>query len=388
MSGTIPRINKKQLNSNNKNKFKVRVIQLNTLTTNNKQLNNYMFDFQLEEKVWFWILLAIPVIILLFAVLQFWKYRTQKRFANSKLLKRLSPNQSLFKSILKIVVLCLAIACFAIALVNPKIGTKLETVKRQGVDIVFAVDVSKSMLAEDVAPNRLEKSKQLVTQIINNLASDRVGIIAYAGKAFPQLPITTDYASAKMFLNNMNTDMLSSQGTAISEAIELAKTYFDDEEQTNRVLIIISDGEDHGEMASNIAEEASDEGIRIFTIGVGDVKGGPIPIKRNGILLNYKKDNQGETVVTKLNEETLKDIADEANGAYINGNNTADVIKEIKEILNNMDKTEFEAKEFADYKDQFQWFLGFGVFFLFLDIFFLERKTGWLKRLNLFNENF
>ncbi|MEM5566511.1 VWA domain-containing protein [Psychroserpens sp. AS72] len=347
-----------------------------------------MFDFQLEEKVWFWILLAIPVIILLFAVLQFWKYRTQKRFANSKLLKRLSPNQSLFKSILKIVVLCLAIACFAIALVNPKIGTKLETVKRQGVDIVFAVDVSKSMLAEDVAPNRLEKSKQLVTQIINNLASDRVGIIAYAGKAFPQLPITTDYASAKMFLNNMNTDMLSSQGTAISEAIELAKTYFDDEEQTNRVLIIISDGEDHGEMASNIAEEASDEGIRIFTIGVGDVKGGPIPIKRNGILLNYKKDNQGETVVTKLNEETLKDIADEANGAYINGNNTADVIKEIKEILNNMDKTEFEAKEFADYKDQFQWFLGFGVFFLFLDIFFLERKTGWLKRLNLFNENF
>ncbi|WP_040279719.1 vWA domain-containing protein [Psychroserpens damuponensis] len=347
-----------------------------------------MFDFQLEEKVWFWILLAIPVVVLLFAILQFWKHRTQKRFANAKLLKRLSPNQSLFKSILKIVVLCLAVACFAIALVNPKIGTKLETVKRQGVDIVFAVDVSKSMLAEDIAPNRLEKSKQLVTQIINNLASDRVGIIAYAGKAFPQLPITTDYASAKMFLNNMNTDMLSSQGTAISEAIELAKTYFDDEEQTNRVLIIISDGEDHTEVASNIAEEASDEGIRIFTIGVGDVKGGRIPIKRNGILLNYKKDNQGETVITKLNEETLKDIADEANGAYINGNNTADVIKEIKDILNKMDKTEFEAKEFADYKDQFQWFLGFGIFFLFLDIFFLERKTGWLKRLNLFNENF
>ncbi|TXE15395.1 VWA domain-containing protein [Psychroserpens burtonensis] len=347
-----------------------------------------MFDFQLEEKVWFWILLVIPVIILLFAVLQFWKYRTQKRFSNPKLLKRLSPNQSLFKSILKIVVLSLAVACFAIALVNPKIGTKLETVKRQGVDIVFAVDVSKSMLAEDVAPNRLEKSKQLVTQIINNLTSDRVGIIAYAGKAFPQLPITTDYASAKMFLNNMNTDMLSSQGTAINEAIELAKTYYDNEEQTNRVLIIISDGEDHSDVASNVAEEASDEGIRIFTIGVGDIKGGRIPIKRNGVLLNYKKDNQGETVITKLNEETLIDIAEEANGAYINGNNTADVIKEIKDILNKMDKTEFEAKEFADFKDQFQWFLGFGLFFLFLDVFFLERKTAWLKRLNLFNENF
>ncbi|WP_298893930.1 VWA domain-containing protein [uncultured Psychroserpens sp.] len=346
-----------------------------------------MFDFQLEEKVWFWILLVIPVIIFLFAILQFWKYRTQKRFANSLLLKRLSPNQSLFKSILKIVVLSLAFACLAIALVNPKIGTKLETVKRLGVDIVFAVDVSKSMLAEDIAPNRLEKSKQLVTQIINNLASDRIGIIAYAGKAFPQLPITTDYGSAKMFLQNLNTDMLSSQGTAINEAIELAKTYFNDEEQTNRVLIIISDGEDHSDIASNVAEEAGEEGIRIFTIGVGDEKGGPIPIKRNGVLLNYKKDNQGETVITKLNEETLKDIADEANGAYIRGNNTSEVIDEIKDILNRMEKTEFEAKEFADFKDQFQWFLGFGIFFLFIDIFFLERKTGWLKRLNLFNEN-
>lgn len=346
-----------------------------------------MFDFQLEEKVWFWVLLVIPVIIMLFIVLQIWKRSAQKRFAQSKLLKRLSPNQSLFKSILKTVVLCLAFASLTIALVNPKIGTKLETVKRQGVDIVFAVDVSKSMLAEDIAPNRLEKSKQLVTQIINNLASDRVGIIAYAGKAFPQLPITTDYASAKMFLKNMNTDMLSSQGTAINEAIELAKTYFDDEEQTNRVLIIISDGEDHSDVASNVAEEASDEGIRIFTIGVGDIKGGPIPIKRNGVLLNYKKDSQGETVVTKLNEETLKDIADEANGAYINGSDTSEVIEEIKDILNRMDKTEFEAKEFADFKDQFQWFLGFGILFLFIDIFFLERKTAWLKRLNLFNEN-
>jgi Ca-activated chloride channel family protein len=346
-----------------------------------------MFDFQLEEKIWFWVLLVIPVIILLFVILQIWKRSAQKRFANSKLLKQLSPNQSLFKSVLKIVVLSLAIACLSIALVNPKIGTKLETVKRQGVDIVFALDVSKSMLAEDVAPNRLEKSKQLVTQIINNLASDRVGIIAYAGKAFPQLPITTDYASAKMFLQGMNTDMLSSQGTAIDEAIKLAKTYFDDDQQTNRVLIIISDGEDHSEVATNIAEEASDEGIRIFTIGVGDVKGGPIPIKRNGVLLNYKKDSQGETVVTKLNEDTLKEIAKEANGAYINGSNTSEVIKEIKDILNRMDKTEFEAKQFADFKDQFQWFLGFGIFFLFIDIFFLERKTAWLKRLNLFNEN-
>jgi len=343
--------------------------------------------YQLEEKIWFWALGIIPVIILLFLVLQFWRYRTQKKFADSSMLKRLSPNRSIFKSVLKVIVLSLVFFCLTIALVNPKIGTKLETVKREGVDIVFAVDVSKSMLAEDIAPNRLEKSKQLVTQIINNLASDRVGIIAYAGKAFPQLPITTDYASAKMFLQSMDTNMLSSQGTAIDEAIKLAKTYFDDEEQTNRVLIIISDGEDHSEQAAIVAEEASEEGIRIFTIGVGDVKGGPIPEKRNGVVLNYKKDRQGETVITKLNEETLQNIASEANGAYINGENTKDVVENIREILNAMDKTEFEAKEFADFKDQFQWFLGFGIFFLLIDILLLERKTAWLKKLNLFNEN-
>jgi len=343
--------------------------------------------FQLEEKIWFWVLAVIPLIVLWFIVLQIWKYRTRRKFANISSLKKLSPNQSLFKSVLKVFILCLAFACIAIALVNPKIGTKLETVRSEGVDIVFAVDVSKSMLAEDVAPNRLEKSKQLVTQIINNLVSDRIGIIAYAGRAFPQLPITTDYAAAKMFLQNMNTDMLSSQGTAIDEAIKLAMTYYDDEEQTNRILIIISDGEDHSNVAADAAEEAAAEGIRIFTIGVGDIKGGPIPEKRNGIVLNYKKDSNGETVITRLDEETLKNIAGKANGAYINGKNTSDVIAEIKDVLSKMDKKEFEAKQFADFKDQFQWFLAAGIFLLFLDIFFLERKTGWLKRLNLFNEN-
>ncbi len=287
---------------------------------------------------------------------------------------------------MKIILLCLAITSFVIALVNPQFGTKMETVKREGVDVVFAVDVSKSMLAEDIAPNRLEKSKQLVTQIINNLASDRVGIIAYAGSAFPQLPITTDYAAAKMFLQNMNTDMLSSQGTAIREAIELAKTYFNDEEQTNRVLFLISDGEDHEGDIEEIAAEAAREGIRIVTIGVGTAKGGPIPVKRNGVIQNYKKDNQGETVITRLNEETLKEIASEANGRYIDGRVTSKVVEEVTEILQNMDKKEFESQQIAEYKSQFQWFLALGLLFLLLDILLLERQTSWLKRLNLFNE--
>ena len=343
--------------------------------------------YQLEEKIWFWAFIIIPVMLMVFLWTFFWKKRIQKSFGSAVVLKRLSPDLSFFKSSLKFIILCLAVGFLVIGLINPKIGTKLETIKREGVDIVFAIDVSKSMLAEDVAPNRLEKSKQLVTQIINNLASDRVGIIAYAGKAFPQLPITTDYASAKMFLQSMNTDMLSSQGTAINEAIQLSRNYFDDEEQTNRVLIIISDGEDHNDLSIEVAEAASEEGIKIYTIGVGSENGGPIPLKRNGVVRSYKKDQNNETVITKLNKETLRLIANEAKGSYIDGSQTAAVVEQVRAILSVMDKKEFEAKEFAEYKDQFQWFLGIGLFFLILDVLLLERKTAWLKRLNLFNEN-
>ena len=258
---------------------------------------------QLDEKIYFYLLAIIPIMVVVYILLQIWKKRTQKKFATPDLLKRLSPN----KSNLKLIFLVIGISFLVLGLVNPKIGTKLETVKREGVDIVFAIDVSKSMLAEDIAPNRLEKSKRLVSEIINQLASDRIGIIAYAGQAFPQLPITTDYGAAKMFLQSMNTDMLSSQGTAINEAIELASTYFDDEEQTNRVLFIVSDGEDHSEGTTlDAVELAVDEGIRIFTIGVGKTKGSPIPIKRNGIVESLKKDSQGEVVITRVHQRRIK----------------------------------------------------------------------------------
>ncbi|MDX1463043.1 MAG: VWA domain-containing protein, partial [Marinirhabdus sp.] len=255
-----------------------------------------------------------------------------------------------------------------------------------GVDVVFALDVSKSMLAEDIAPNRIEKSKQLITQILNSLAGDRVGIIGYAGSAFPQVPITTDFSSAKLFLNNMNTDMVSSQGTAINEAIEMSKTYYNDEEQINRVLFIISDGEDHEGNVESIADEAAELGIRIYTIGVGTAEGGPIPIKRNGILQYYKRDQNDEQVITRLGEETLKQIAEEGNGTYIPGNSTSEVVQTVTAILNGMDKKTFESKQFTDFKDQFQWFLAGALFLLVLDVFLLERKTAWVKKLNLFNE--
>ncbi len=342
---------------------------------------------QLDEKTYFYLFFIIPVVIVYFIGLQIWKRKTQKKFADDQLLKRLAPNKSNFKVTLKLIFFLLALTFGILALINPKIGTKLETVKREGVDIVFAIDVSKSMLAEDIAPNRLEKSKRLVSEIINQLASDRIGIIAYAGQAFPQLPITTDYGAAKMFLQSMNTDMLSSQGTAINEALELAATYFDDDEQTNRVLFLISDGEDHSTSSTSSAvEKAVNEGIRVFTVGVGKSNGAPIPIKKNGVVESLKKDLQGEVVITKLNEAVLQEIATEGNGEYINGANTEEAVEYIKEQLNRMDKKEFEAKQFAEFKSQFQWFLGASLFFLFLDIFLLERKTKWLKKLDLFNE--
>ena len=343
---------------------------------------------QFDEKMYFSLLAIIPVMAVAFFFLQIWKRRTQKQFADPRLLRKLAPDKSQFKSTLKLLFLLTGLGFLILGLVNPKIGTKLETVKREGVDIVFAIDVSKSMLAEDIAPNRLEKAKRLVSEIINQLASDRIGIIAYAGQAYPQLPITTDYGAAKMFLQAMNTNMLSSQGTAINAAIDLASTYYDDDEQTNRVLFIVSDGEDHSEKSTiQAVENATQNGIRIFTLGVGKSKGVPIPLKRNGVVESLKKDNQGEVVITRLNETVLSEIADEGNGLFIDGSQTDKAVEAIKEQLDQMDKKEFEAKQFAEYKGQFQWFLAIGLFFLFLDIFLLDRKTKWLKKLNLFNEH-
>jgi Ca-activated chloride channel family protein len=341
---------------------------------------------ELDEKKYLYLLFVLPLLVLVFLVNLYWKRKKQREFGDLEMVKRLSPESSVFKPILKLGVLLLALTGLILGLVNPKIGTKMETVKREGIDIVFAIDVSKSMLAEDVAPNRLDKSKQIVSQIINQLGSDRIGIVAYAGSAFPVLPITTDYSVAKMFLQSMNTDMVSSVGTSFNDAIKLSSTYFDDK-KTSKLLIMISDGEDHNEGAEEAAEEANKLGIKIITIGVGTEKGGTIPLKKNGIVEGFKRDNNNEVVVTKLVPQSLTAIAKATKGGYVNGNNTKEVLEYIKNALNNIQKTEFEATEMADFQSQFQWFLGFAFVFLFLDIFLLERKTSWVNKLNLFNEN-
>jgi Ca-activated chloride channel family protein len=342
---------------------------------------------ELDERNYLYLLFILPVVVVLFLYNLYWKRKKQREFGDIDIIRRLSPDRSVFKPVLKFIILLLLLVALIIGLVNPKIGTKVETVKREGIDIVFAMDVSKSMLCEDVAPSRLEKSKQIVSQIINQLGSDRIGIVAYAGSAFPVLPITTDYGVAKMFLQSMGPGLVSSQGTSLNEAIELSGTYFDEKSKTSKLMIMISDGEDHSEGAEAAAEEAKKMGMKIVTIGLGTENGGTIPLKKNGIVESYQRDNAGEVVVTKLNPNSLMSIAKITGGGYINGNNTKEVLEFIKATLDKIQKTEFEATEMADFQSQFQWFLGFGFVLLFMDIFFLERKTKWVKKLDLFNEN-
>jgi Ca-activated chloride channel family protein len=342
--------------------------------------------YQLEHTYYFYLLLVIPLMILGFLALNRWKNNTQNKYISSDLLKVLSPDISTFKPKVKLFLFSLFIVFSTISLVNPKIGTELKTVKREGVDLVFALDVSKSMLAEDIAPNRLEKGKRIVSEIINSLNNDRVGIIAYAASALPILPITDDYSTAKTFLQSLNTDMLSSQGTAITESINLAKEFYDDEEQTNRVLVILSDGEDHEVKLEDIISLVQQSGMTIISVGLGSIKGSPIPIKENNIIKTYKKNDKGDVVITKLNKELLSSISKSSKGIYIDGFNTEQVVESVVERLKEMDKKEFESKQFVAYKDQFQWFIAFAILFLSLELFVFEKKTYWVKKLNLFNE--
>jgi Ca-activated chloride channel family protein len=342
--------------------------------------------FELESPKYFYLAALIPIVVALFLFNLFWKRKKQAAFADLELFKKLSPEKSTFKPVLKLIILLLALACVIIALVNPKMGTKMETVKRQGIDIVFAIDISKSMLAEDVAPNRLEKTKQLVSQIINQLGNDRVGIVGYAGSAYPVLPMTTDYSIAKMYLQSMNTNMVSSQGTAFNDAIKLSVDYFDIKD-TSKLIILVSDGEDHGDGADEAIEMAQEKGVRILTIGVGTEKGALIPLKDDrGNISSYKKDQNGENVITKLYPEVLQNIANKTKSKYIVSSSTKEVVEEVKKSFDKIEKSEFESQQIADFESQYQWFLGLGFLLLLVDIFLLEKKTNWVQKLNLFNE--
>lgn len=342
--------------------------------------------YELDHPYYFWLLALLPVVLVLFIAMRIWRKKARQRFGDYELLKRLAPEQSRPKQWLKLVLILLTITSLSLALVNPKVGTRLEKVKREGVDVVFAVDVSKSMLAEDARPNRLGKAKQIISRTLDELVSDRVGIIIYAARAYPQLPITTDYSAARLFLKNVNTNTIPSQGTAIAEAIELATQFYDDKEQKNRLLVLLTDGEDHEAGVREAAEAAREQGIRILSLGLGDRRGAPIPDIYRGVQTGYKKDAQGEVVISKLQPEVLQEVARLTDGAYRNAGSTREAVDFVIDTIEQMEKKEFEAKMFADYEDQFQWFLGTALLFLLLDVFVLERKTQWFKKIGLFDE--
>ena len=343
----------------------------------------YLFD----NPSYLYLTLIIPIVIIINWFYMAWRNKIQKYFSNNKLLDQISPNRSNFKLNLKLVLELFVILFLCIALANPKIGTELKSINREGVDIVFAIDVSKSMLAEDVAPNRLTRSKRIISEIINSLSSDRVGIVAYAAQAIPQVPLTTDFASVKNFLQIIDTDMLSSQGTSIDSALNLSVNFFDQNSDTNRVLILISDGEDHDDIPDSIIELISENNINIITIGIGQEAGTTIPIKIDGTVDSYKKDINGDVVITKRNSDFLLKIASSSKGEYIDGNSTEDALELVKTKLDKIDKSEFESSEFVEYKQQFQIFILLSLLFIISDIFIFQTKTKWIQHLNLFNEN-
>ncbi len=342
--------------------------------------------YELDHPYYFYLLLLIPLVLLLFAGYRLWQKRVRRYFGEAPLLDKMAPERSKSKPILKLLLWVLIIFFLSVGLVNPRVGSRLENVKREGIDLVFALDVSKSMLVEDVRPNRLEKAKLIMSRTLDELVGDRVGMIIYAGQAYPQLPITTDYGAARLFLKTVDTEIIPSQGTAISEAIELATKYFDDEQQKNRLLVILTDGEDHEQGYEEAAKEALAQGIQIITIGVGTEKGGPVPDVRQGRRIGYKRNRENEVVVSQLQPELLLKVARLTNGKYVHGTSVRGTVEGLMSEIEKMEKQEFESQVFADYEDQFQWFLGIALLLLLADVFILERKTQWFKKLGLFKE--
>lgn len=342
--------------------------------------------FKFAEPVYFYGLLLIPVFMILFWLMMAWKRRAMKRFGESNLVTRLMPDVSAGKIRVKFFLILLAYIMVITGLANPQIGSKLETVERKGIDIVIAIDVSNSMLAEDIKPNRLQRARQAISKLVDELKNDRIGIVVFAGNAYTQLPITTDYAAAKLFLSTINTDIVPTQGTAISEAIDLSVKAFDENDH-QKAIIIITDGEDHEGEAIAAADKALESGIRVYTIGMGLPEGAPIPIyDKYGNQQGFKKDLNNNTVVTRLNEEMLKQIAAAGDGEYVRANNTQAGLGLIFDEINDLEKTEFESRVFSDYEDRFQYLIGIAIALLLIEFFILERRGKRFRNINLFGD--
>jgi len=342
--------------------------------------------FRFENTYFLYGLSLIPVFVIVFFFMLRWKKRALNKFGESSVISQLLPNVSKSKAIFKFVILMFAFASLMIGLANPQIGSKLEKVQRKGVDLIVALDVSNSMLAEDIKPNRLIRAKQAISKLVDRLQNDRIGIVVFAGTAYTQLPITSDYSAAKMFLSTVNTNVVSTQGTAIGSAIKLAEKSFSKGEKKNKAIIIITDGENHEDDAIEQAKIVADKGIIVHTIGMGLPKGAPIPVYKNQYSKDYKKDNSENTIITRLNETMLQQIAAAGKGTYVRANNTKAGLNKIFKEINKMEKVEFDSKIFTDYEDRFQYFIAFCLILLILEVFIFEKKSKWAGKLNLFRE--
>jgi Ca-activated chloride channel family protein len=342
--------------------------------------------FRFAHQEYLWLLVILPVMIAIYIGYVWSKNRAVKKFGDPFLLKELTPDASLGRNHIKFILLLLSIGLIITAIAGPQFGSKIQEVKRKGIEIMIALDVSNSMMARDIEPNRLERAKQAIAKLIDRLENDRLGLIVFAGDAYIQIPITGDYTSAKMFLSGVNTAMVSRQGTAIGSAIELAMKSFSSAEDISKAVIIISDGENHEGNAVEIARSAAEKGINVYTIGIGLPEGVPIPIAESSYIREYRRDRNGNIVTTRLNEQMLMEIAQAGNGKYFRATSGNIGLKDLYSVLNKLEKTEMDARVYAEYEEQFPAIVWIVLGLLVFDLAILERKNKWLKNISLFKK--
>ena len=341
-----------------------------------------MFRFANIEMLWW--LITIPVFVITYIVYTKHKQRQLTEFGDPELMAQLMPDASKSRPIWKFGMLILALILLIVAAARPQYGQKEKTVKRQGIEVMVALDISNSMLAEDVAPNRLDRAKQMLSKMIDNMVDDKVGLVVFAGDAFTQLPITCDYVSAKMFLNTISPTLIPTQGTAIGAALQTAITSFGAQEsEAGRAIILITDGENHEDDAIAAAKKANELGIQVFVIGIGKAEGAPIPKPGTN---DYFKDRAGQVVVSRLNEEMCQQIAVAGNGAYVRCDNTNTAMRALQQELDRIATTELESTVYADYNEQYQSFVLIALLLLAIEFFILSRKNHRLTRMDLFGE--
>ena len=336
--------------------------------------------FRFASPQYLYLLLVLVALAAIHYYIIYKKKRQVKRFGDPELTKQLFLGVSRWRPEVKFWITMLALASFIVALARPQFGTRLDTRERTGIEAIIALDVSNSMLAEDVKPNRLEKAKMMVSNMVDGMRDDKIGLIVFAGQAFVQLPITSDYVSAKMFLETISPAMMSVQGTDIAEAINLSMRSFTQQEDISRAIFVITDGEDNEAKGVEAAKQAAAKGVRVYVLGIGNPGGAPIPIPGTG---QYIIDDEGNTVISKLSEEMCREIATAGGGSYIYVDNSSSAQKKLSEQVDRLAKAKMESQIYSEYDEQFQGFILIGLLLLLLDVFLLEResKSTWLSNL-------